>query len=39
MIPAKFDYVRPASLDEAVAALASGGCGWPTPSCWSTWAA
>jgi carbon-monoxide dehydrogenase medium subunit len=25
MIPAKFDYVRPATLDEAVAALASGG--------------
>jgi aerobic carbon-monoxide dehydrogenase medium subunit len=25
MIPAKFDYVRPASLDEAVAALAGGG--------------
>ena len=25
MIPAKFDYVRPASLDEAVSALADGG--------------
>ena len=25
MIPAKFDYVRPGSLDEAVSALASGG--------------
>ncbi|HMD93554.1 MAG TPA: xanthine dehydrogenase family protein subunit M [Trebonia sp.] len=25
MIPAKFDYVRPSSLDEAVRALASGG--------------
>ncbi len=25
MIPAKFDYVRPASVDEAVRALASGG--------------
>ena len=25
MIPAKFDYTRPASLDEAVGALASGG--------------
>jgi aerobic carbon-monoxide dehydrogenase medium subunit len=25
MIPAKFDYVRPGSLDEAVAALAGGG--------------
>ena len=25
MIPAKFDYVRPGSLDEAVTALASGG--------------
>jgi aerobic carbon-monoxide dehydrogenase medium subunit len=25
MIPAKFDYVRPASLDDAVAALAGGG--------------
>jgi len=25
MIPAKFDYVRPASLDEAVSALAGGG--------------
>jgi aerobic carbon-monoxide dehydrogenase medium subunit len=25
MIPAKFDYTKPASLDEAVAALASGG--------------
>jgi carbon-monoxide dehydrogenase medium subunit len=25
MIPAKFDYVRPASLDEAVTALAAGG--------------
>jgi aerobic carbon-monoxide dehydrogenase medium subunit len=25
MIPAKFDYVRPASLDEAVSALAAGG--------------
>ena len=25
MIPAKFDYVRPSSLDEAVSALASGG--------------
>ena len=25
MIPAKFDYVRPASLDEAVQALAGGG--------------
>ena len=25
MIPAKFDYVKPASVDEAVAALAEGG--------------
>ena len=25
MIPAKFDYVRPGSLDEAVSALAGGG--------------
>src|ERR1035438_9117449 len=25
MIPAKFDYVRPATLDEAVRALAGGG--------------
>ena len=25
MIPAKFDYVRPSSVDEAVSALASGG--------------
>jgi len=25
MIPAKFDYVRPSSLDDAVSALASGG--------------
>ena len=25
MIPAKFDYIRPGSLDEAVAALAEGG--------------
>ena len=25
MIPAKFDYVRPSSLDEAVSALAGGG--------------
>ena|ERR1022692_2370857 len=25
MIPAKFDYVRPASLDEAISALADGG--------------
>ena len=25
MIPASFDYVRPASLDEAVSALADGG--------------
>ena len=25
MIPAKFDYVRPSSVDEAVRALASGG--------------
>ena len=25
MIPAKFDYVRPGSLDEAVRALADGG--------------
>ena len=25
MIPAKFDYVRPGSLDEAVTALADGG--------------
>ena len=25
MIPAKFDYVRPGSLDEAVRALARGG--------------
>ena len=25
MIPAKFDYVRPGSLDEAVSALADGG--------------
>jgi aerobic carbon-monoxide dehydrogenase medium subunit len=25
MIPAKFDYVRPATLDEAIAALAAGG--------------
>ena len=25
MIPAKFDYVRPGSLDEAVTALAGGG--------------
>jgi len=25
MIPAKFDYVRPSSLDEAVSVLAAGG--------------
>jgi len=25
MIPAKFDYTRPSSLDEAVSALSSGG--------------
>ena len=25
MIPAKFDYVRPSSVDEAVRALAEGG--------------
>ena len=25
MIPAKFNYVRPSSVDEAVRALASGG--------------
>ena len=25
MIPAKFDYVRPSSVDEAVRALADGG--------------
>ena len=25
MIPAKFDYVKPSSVDEAVAALAEGG--------------
>src|SRR5207237_8217702 len=25
MIPAKFDYVRPGSLDEAISALANGG--------------
>ena len=25
MIPAKFDYTRPSSLDEALSALASGG--------------